>query len=612
MSIKTRMGALLLAVLALHAFTAVMGHVGLSKSKRDMQRLERLNADTISVLAIDRSVTELQHGVGSFMLTGHTAAADRVRDLLGAIGEQIDRSLREHNPGEEHDRLRRMAEFVGTYGENFEKVAEDRAERIRLMNEEMFPTRDQILHELRELDERTGSFAANPSTDATRSLLLAEAAAMRYFDSPNGERVGEAIEHLREAKRLSTEVSGRVAADPAVAGASEIESLFEAYEQAFLEAVQATRGYLHLVNVVLAGNASELLYEADRVRSASLEQRQMLSAQMQSESSRFQVISDTIAVSTILAGLGLGSLLTRSVLVPILGMTKTFRKLAEGHADAEIAGQERCDEIGAMAKAAEVFRLKNIQTEELLHESGKITEDLRQRNSEMTQFVYTVSHDLKSPLVTIHGFSGLLRQAVEDGDRARAESAFVRIGDAVDRMHATLDDLLELSRIGIVVSEPTNVPLGKLFADVVEDLNGEIRSAGATVTVTASDAAVWGDRGRIRQVVQNLVQNALKYCRPTEGDPRVWVGARCDEWGTTITVRDNGEGVPDEFALKIFGIFERLSSDSAGTGVGLAIVRKIAEAHGGRAWLDRHPDGGPEFCVYFPDGLEPAMPKSAA
>lgn len=235
---------------------------------------------------------------------------------------------------------------------------------------------------------------------------------------------------------------------------------------------------------------------------------------------------------------------------------------------------------------------------------------LRTKNEELEQFVYTVSHDLKSPLVTISGFIGhIIRDAdVQRWDRVRTFAE--RISTATTRLCLTIDDLLELSRIGRVTHQSSVVDVHRLVTGLSEDYAERLASVGAELEVQCGMPLVMADPIQIGEVFDNLIGNALKYACTKPGG-RIAVGCvRCEE-ELRFFVRDNGPGVPAVYHERIFGLFQRLDSSSPGTGVGLAIVRKIAGLNGGRAWVESTPPDGATFWFSLPETLLAKEPSHA-
>ncbi|MBK7859832.1 MAG: PAS domain S-box protein [Archangiaceae bacterium] len=240
------------------------------------------------------------------------------------------------------------------------------------------------------------------------------------------------------------------------------------------------------------------------------------------------------------------------------------------------------------------------QRKELERTRDATLRSLVAKNEELERFTYTVSHDLKSPLVTIRGFLGLLERAAVAGDLVKVKADVERIDAAADKMRQLLDELLELSRIGRVAGPIVEVPLSRLAAEVLETLAGPVAAAKATVEIVPDLPAVRGDRLRLRQLLQNLLENALKFSAG-QATPRIRIGAERKGAEVVAWVQDNGAGIDPRYHEKVFGLFEKLDRKTPGTGVGLALVRRIAEVHEGRAWVESEgPGRGSRFCFALP------------
>ncbi len=229
--------------------------------------------------------------------------------------------------------------------------------------------------------------------------------------------------------------------------------------------------------------------------------------------------------------------------------------------------------------------------------------ELEAKNAELERFAYTVSHDLKSPLITIRGFLGFVEQDAAAGNLERVRSDLGRIADAVDKMQRLLNELLELSRVGRVIHPPQAVPLGPLAHEAVSLVGGRLRDRKVAVSVADDLPAVWGDRARLLEVLQNLVDNAAKFMGE-QTSPRVEIGVRREPDEDVFYVRDNGRGIDARFRDRVFALFEKLDPDSDGSGVGLALVKRIVDLHHGRVWVESEGEGrGTTVCFTLPDAL---------
>jgi signal transduction histidine kinase len=227
-------------------------------------------------------------------------------------------------------------------------------------------------------------------------------------------------------------------------------------------------------------------------------------------------------------------------------------------------------------------------------------EALQRSNAELRQFAYVASHDLSEPLRMVTSYLQLLRRRYGDGRLGADADEF--IAHAVDgsvRMRALIEDLLSYSRAGRS-SEPGRVDTGELLASVLTDLGAAVADASAVLDI-GELPAVTGDARELRQVFQNLVANALKFRR----GPGVLVSVRaerCAPGWWAFTVADDGIGIPLDQSDRVFEMFQRLHprDDYEGTGIGLAICRKIVEHHGGTIGVAPRPGGGTEFRFELP------------
>jgi signal transduction histidine kinase len=229
------------------------------------------------------------------------------------------------------------------------------------------------------------------------------------------------------------------------------------------------------------------------------------------------------------------------------------------------------------------------------------------KNAELEGFTYTVSHDLRSPLVTIKGFVAHLVKDLGAGDPPRALADLARIQGAAEKMERLLQELLELSRVGRVVRPPAELALEDVVRETLFLSQGRVAERGARIDVAPDLPRVWGDRARLVQVMQNLVDNAVKFSanRPA---PLIEIGQRPQAPGRppVLFVRDNGIGIAPEHLEGIFTLFRKLDPHTEGTGIGLALARRIVEVHGGRIWAESDgPGKGATLCFTLPAAPPP-------
>lgn len=233
-------------------------------------------------------------------------------------------------------------------------------------------------------------------------------------------------------------------------------------------------------------------------------------------------------------------------------------------------------------------------------ERERLIRELEAANLELQRFTYTVSHDLKSPLITIRGFLTLLRKNADCNQWEAMQRDIDQIESAALSMQGLLEGLLELSRVGRVAASPQEVPLRTLVDEALSLLAGPIDRRQVEIEVSSDLPIVFGDRIRLLQVLQNLIDNAVKFMG-AQNRPRIEIKPlrRGDYDGCCIS--DNGPGIAPRNREKVFGLFHRLNPDQEGTGIGLALVKRIVDVHKGRVWVEKPKGGqGAAFCFLLP------------
>lgn len=228
-----------------------------------------------------------------------------------------------------------------------------------------------------------------------------------------------------------------------------------------------------------------------------------------------------------------------------------------------------------------------------------LIKELEEKNSELERFTYTVSHDLKAPLVTMGGFLGFLEQDALAGNMNRLKEDILRISEANEKMQRLLNELLELSRIGRKMNPPEVVPLGQIVAEAFTRAESRLNEKKIEVMVMTDLPAVNGDRNRLVEVVQNLLDNAAKFMGD-QPNPTIEIGAETTNDEVVFFVRDNGIGIDPKFHKKIFDLFDKLNPKAEGTGIGLALVKRIVEVHGGKIWVESQLGQGATFYFTLP------------
>ncbi|HSM72367.1 MAG TPA: ATP-binding protein [Anaerolineales bacterium] len=261
-----------------------------------------------------------------------------------------------------------------------------------------------------------------------------------------------------------------------------------------------------------------------------------------------------------------------------------------------------------LQKALESTRSYALELEQVVQQKTRAEEEilllnaqLQNQVAELERFTYTVSHDLRSPLVTIKGFLGMLSRDMKKNRQDKIQHDFERISNATDKMDDLLTDLLELSRIGRIVNPPREIDTHRLIQDALDSVDAHIRSRNVSVNIAPDLPNIYGDPTRLREVFENLIDNAVKYMGE-QAVPVVELGVRGQEKQPIFYVKDNGMGIEEQYHEKIFGLFETLNPNIEGTGIGLALIKRIIETHGGKIWVESEgPGKGSTFCFTLPN-----------
>jgi len=283
----------------------------------------------------------------------------------------------------------------------------------------------------------------------------------------------------------------------------------------------------------------------------------------------------------ILATYMLAKMLTKQINV----LTKGVKSIRDGHLDQRIALTTK-DEIADLAEAF------NEMSQRLQHTIGK----LKEKNEELEDFVHTVSHDLKSPLVSIQGFATNLLKKYNDNLDERGRFYLERIQKNVEHMDQLICDLLALSRVGKLKDTKDPVDITQVIKEIKEELEPALKKKHIQLLIPDNLPVIFGYQTRIIQLFSNFITNAIKFIgNPPE--PKIEILYHEDKDYYHFGVKDNGIGIDEQHHDRIFGLFQRLKETEAeGTGIGLAIVKKIVDSHGGKVWVQSEKGKG---CTFF-------------
>jgi signal transduction histidine kinase len=347
----------------------------------------------------------------------------------------------------------------------------------------------------------------------------------------------------------------------------------------------------------------------DRLQ-AALSNRLALARQQLEDDANFLQIVLLVAAALILGSLiGAGYLLRRIITRPLAVLGREAEQVSAGDFDKSVAIRHGPREVVQLGSEIDAMRRRIVNeltvVERIREQLEAQALDLTRSNAELEQFAYVASHDLQEPLRKVASFCQALQRRYGGQLDERADQYIEFAVDGAKRMQTLINDLLAFSRVGRSGAEHELVDLELVLGQVRESLSSALEESGATV-VADELPKVRGDRTLLVSLFQNLIGNAVKFRGEQAPVVRLTVTRKGQEW--QFSCADNGIGVEQEYADRIFVIFQRLHTKEAypGTGIGLAMCRKIVEYHGGRMWLDSEHTPGAEFRFTLPIAKEEA------
>ncbi|MFC4010694.1 CHASE3 domain-containing protein [Nonomuraea purpurea] len=419
-----------------------------------------------------------------------------------------------------------------------------------------------------------------------------------YTDGLTAER--------RSIARIASLVEGR---SEVVTDLNAIRTAADGWRRQYAEPATAGRQ----AGTAVQGSATEggkRSFDEVRARLDRLGERlEQVRSRTQTELEQVQSVRDWAFVAMLgaflLAGVAMAVLLRRAVGRPLDDLRIASRHIASGDFDHPIPASGPAD-IREVSRDVDQMRNKIVRALEESHAQEVLLREqameLRRSNGELEQFAYVASHDLQEPLRKIATFCQLLEKRYGHVLDERGAQYIHFAVDGATRMQVLINDLLSFSRVGRLYDDRKPVELEEALDKAIDDLSTAVEEAGAAFERPERLPSVVGDATMLSLLWQNLIGNAVKF-RDPERPPRITITCEpADEGGWLFAVADNGIGIEADFAEKIFVIFQRLHSRETytGTGIGLAMCRKIVENHGGRIWLDTTFTGGARILFTLP------------
>ena len=317
---------------------------------------------------------------------------------------------------------------------------------------------------------------------------------------------------------------------------------------------------------------------------------------------RTVVLSNLVALILLILGV---TILFRGITRPLAHLVRVIEKVAQGDLTARVAPRlvGRPDEMGVLARSF------NRMSEELARSHEHLEEQVKARTAELEAFIYTVSHDLKSPVVSMNGMASMMKDEYGQQLDETARHYLDRIIGNANYMEELIQGLLTLSRIGKTQERLEQIEVKEVIQNILEILHNQLADRNIEVVVQSPLPHFTFDPVQLAQLFQNLISNAAKFIGD-QSHPRIEIGGREAEGGVSFYVKDNGIGIDPAYHEKIFAIFQRLHEVKVeGTGVGLPIVKKIVDLNGGKIWVESQKGEGATFFIWLPQKNKPQQSR---
>ena len=568
----------------------ILGIYGLGNAMQSFDQYRDVEKTYNESLAIDRNVQELKRRVNQYINTGHSSNRDAVQVTYEKLQKQVSGLLSDVNDKEISESLIIMNSHLEGYFKNFTLATEERQLRTSLVQTSLPEQGQRVQVNLEKLEAQVHDSPQELSRhylaalSAQRFFALAEKNALRYFAEPSTPFVDKTLSSLQDARSIIESIQAEALNSEKVL-VNDLLSQLDEYEKICLRAFQATRSYLYLVNVVMSGEASEFAYYSMQIKNIAESKRTEINQATIVHTQDIKNITTIAIIGALLIGLYYAWRLAYSVVQPITAMTETFRRLGAGETLITIPATDRNDEIGEMATAADIFNKQNFVTKNLLQQSQTLSQELIQKtrelemiNSELDNFAYIASHDLKSPL---RGIDQLAKWIQEDSAEELSEESCVNLNKLQGRirtMETLLNDLLEYSRIGRITGECERTDTGAMLKEISELIDNPEK---IQITIAPDMPVLNTFRTPLRHVFLNLITNAVKHHdHPETGKINIDYRELPDFY--EFSVKDNGPGIDPKHHDRIFQMYQRVGNTTAeGSGMGLAIIKKQIETLGG-------------------------------
>lgn len=557
------------------------------------------------VYELERDVIDLQRNLLIYKETASKSSASRFYELMERVELRLklfeNDTQSTHSINLEVGLIDRMRDHLIDYKENFKSVIEGRSLRKKIFEVD-------IRSKFKALDELLNKNNKQAISKIKYHLALSEKYISQYLISPDYEYISQYKKQFSSISRLLSD--GKITD-------KKIKKLVEDLKKDFIHLTQITRGYVYLVNVVMAGSANEVLYLTKKLRETATDSQKVMSSDGKRTSENTQTKTDVVSVVSISLALLTAWFLSFRMINPIRNITDVFNKLSKDEKNIEIPGINRSDEIGDLAKAADVFHYKNMQTSQLLESAQKMNARQEILNTELaneknkaeqaaiskSMFLANMSHEIRTPM---NGIIGLVDLLLKTELNKQQSNYLKKVAYSGQIMMNVINDILDFSKIdaGKLDIECVGFDIDGIIENLISSMLVRVNEKNLKFRILTSrnvPEKLYGDPLRISQVLLNLCNNAVKFTDKGLLQVNFDYQKHGESEYIVFEVNDTGIGMDDEQIGNVFNSFTQADGSTSrkygGTGLGLTIVKQLTELMQGKVSVTSTKGQGSCFTV---------------